>query len=83
MVDDTNGSFTDTGQRLETGIDATVVLGDLDQDGDPDALTGGWEGFAKVWLNDGVGNFVRNSQNMRGNLHIYDLSLGDLDGGGL
>jgi hypothetical protein len=82
-INNGNGYFTDSNQILETGIDAAVALGDLDQDGDFDALTGGWEGPAKVWMNDGSGNFVLASKDMTGdNLHIHDLALGDIDGDG-
>jgi hypothetical protein len=78
-----DGTYEDSGQRLATGIDAAVALGDLDSDGDLDALTGGWEGPAKTWLNDGTGFFTLGTHDMtRRDLHIHDLALADLNGDG-
>ena len=82
-LNDGTGHFVDTGQYLETGTDAAVALGDVDMDGDLDALTGGWDGPSKVWLNNGAAIFTLYPQNITStNLHIHGLSLGDLDNDG-
>jgi hypothetical protein len=80
-LNDGDGYFTDSGQRLGAAESSFVALGDLDGDGDLDALVlGSKTGF--VWLNDGRGIF-----SAVGELQIIDdyprsLHLGDLDGDG-
>jgi Tol biopolymer transport system component len=79
----TFGVFSDTGQRLGIAITAAVVLGDLDGDGDLDALAGGWDEPAKVWLNDGKGAFTDSGHDLSpANVHIHGIALGDVDGDG-
>ncbi len=59
-----------------------VALGDLDDDGDLDAvLTGGNEVANTVWFNDGRGDFEKAEQTF-GDFSSYDVDLGDLDGDG-
>jgi WD40 repeat protein len=83
------GVFRDSGQRLGSAITADVALRDLDGDGDLDALAGGWDEAAKVWLNDGglqggtPGVFVDSGHDLSpASIHIHGLSLGDVDGDG-
>ncbi len=50
--------FNDSGQRLGNSISESVELGDLNGDGALDALVAsGEEAPARIWLNDGAGNF--------------------------
>jgi Tol biopolymer transport system component len=83
------GVFRDSGQRLGSAITADVALRDLDGDGDLDALAGGWDEAAKVWLNDGglqggtPGILVDSGHDLSpASIHIHGLSLGDVDGDG-
>ena len=77
----TPGIFTDTGQRLGAAYTAAVDLGDLDGDGDLDALTVGWDEPGRVWLNDSAGVLTDSGQTLTpGYVHIHGLALGDLDG---
>jgi len=73
-----SGQFEDSGQMLDSGRD--VALGDLDQDGDLDAISSTRYGGAPsvLWENDGAGRFIR-----RGILVADARSLLiDLDGDG-
>jgi hypothetical protein len=80
------GRFTDSGQRLGQVNSYAVALGDVDRDGDLDALVGngapGTPGQAnEIWLNDGSGGFVDSGQEVgRGNARA--VALIDLDGDG-
>ena len=59
-LNDGNGLFTDSDQRLETVSSAIPALGDLDADGDLDVyLSGSFDEPAsdEVWKNDGTGTF--------------------------
>lgn len=75
-------SFADSGQTLGNERSQEVVLGDLDGDGDLDALVGN-QGKAQVWLNDGRGLLSEISQEMEiESGWDMSLDLGDLDGDG-
>jgi hypothetical protein len=75
-------SFVDSGQRLGSARSADVSLGDLDGDGDLDALVandGKNGGGNAVWLNDGHGFFTASEQNPGSG---HNIELGDVDGDG-
>jgi hypothetical protein len=58
-----NGHFYDSGQRLGLVESTAVALGDLDGDGDLDAIVGN-RGPDEIWLNDGRGTFSLDSQQL-------------------
>ena len=59
FLNDGSGVFTDSGQRIGGGISAGVALGDLDGDGDLDAVVANAYGYAnRVWQNNGSGVFT-------------------------
>jgi len=86
IVNDGLGNFTDSGQRLGETDSTAVALGDLDGDGDLDALVG-TEREAMVWINQGggqggqEGTFALAGQEISGN-QIRAVFLSDLDGDG-
>ena len=78
-----NGIFSNSGQALGNQFSRAVALGDLDGDGDLDALVGncGWSEPDTVWINDGTGSFT-NSEQAWGESCTNAVALGDLDGDG-
>jgi len=80
-LNDGQGHFTDSGQTLGDQASFAVALGDVDGDGDPDALVGGFASNDELWLNDGQGVFSDSGQNL-GDSMGGDVALGDLDGDG-
>lgn len=76
------GIFTDSGQALGNGNHTGADLGDLDGDGDIDALVTFNYGAAgnKIWLNDGNASFTA-GQTISMDFSA-DAGLGDLDGDG-
>ncbi len=87
-LNDGQGNFTDSGQKLNPSIAGAVRLGDLDGDGDLDAFiangdvatsSGGQPN--RVYLNDGTGKFVDSGQRL-GRAISRSVELADLDGDG-
>ena len=82
VVDNTLGTFADSGQSLGSGYSLDVALGDLDGDGDLDAFVANTSGEAnKGWTNDGSGAFTDSGQSL-GSALSKNVALGDLDGDG-
>jgi hypothetical protein len=52
------GTFTDSGQALGNGDSEDVALGDVDGDGDLDAVVANSGQHNRVWRNDGSGTFT-------------------------
>lgn len=78
----TTSSFIDSNQQLTTKGVFGVALGDLDNDGDLDALTVGWAGKTQVWVNDGNGYFTDTGSQIGKNDYLHEVDLADLDGDG-
>ncbi|MAF65973.1 MAG: hypothetical protein CMJ84_10005 [Planctomycetes bacterium] len=71
--------FRDSGQELGSASSRCVELGDLDGDGDLDAvIANGGSDPNPIWWNDGHGRF-RESELALGMDFLRDLALGDLD----
>ena len=86
LYNDGLGNFTDSGQRLGDTDSTAVALGDLDGDGDVDALVG-TDREVLIWINQGrsqggqEGIFAPAGQKITGN-QIRAVFLSDLDGDG-
>jgi hypothetical protein len=85
-LNDGEGKFTDSGQRLNTVSTGDVQFGDLDGDGDLDAYLAnghqrGGNDADRVWLNDGTGKFTDSGQRL-GQSNGRSVELGDVDGDG-
>jgi hypothetical protein len=72
-LNDGKGKFTDSGQRLGNEASHDIALGDVDGDGDIDAVLANLHSTDlanttyqanEVWLNDGKGNFTKSSQTL-------------------
>jgi hypothetical protein len=78
--------FLDSSQALGISETSSIVLGDVDGDGDLDHVTGNGVGLGgnepnRVWLNDGSGAFIDSGQAL-GNGNTRSIALGDVDGDG-
>ena len=69
--------FVDSGQRLGEGATWGVALGDVDLDGDLDAVVANEDIGGVVWLNDSRGQFTDSGQRLSVGTSI---ALADLDG---
>ncbi|MFC1853610.1 FG-GAP-like repeat-containing protein [candidate division CSSED10-310 bacterium] len=77
-LNDGQGNFTDNGQQLGNSFSTVVELGDLDGDGDMDAIVGG---ATTVWFNNGNATFTDSGQILGGG-NSQGNALGDVDGDG-
>jgi hypothetical protein len=73
--------FGDSGQNLGGGVSFAVSPGDVDGDGDLDAVVSAYQADDRVWLNDGDGTFTYYGENL-GGYSVHGMALGDLDGDG-
>ncbi len=80
-INDGNGRFTDSGQRLGNAQTQHITLGDLDSDGDLDAFAAGGSP-ASVWKNDGTGRMVNTNQSLGSSGVGSHAALADLDNDG-
>jgi len=71
--------FTDSGQNLGGGVSFAVAPGDVDGDGDLDAVVSAYQAEDGVWLNDGAGSFT-SAGVLLGSQCGVSLALGDVDG---
>ncbi len=71
--------FVDSGQRLGNEVTWSVALGDVDGDGDLDAVAANFDAGAIVWLNDGSGRFADSGQRLARGVYV---ALADFDGDG-
>ncbi len=76
-----SGVFTDTGQSLGSLKATGIEFGDLDGDGDLDAMVVNLVEPNIVWLNNGTGTFTDSGQTL-GSAKSYAMALGDVDGDG-
>jgi len=70
-------TFIDSGQDLGLGDGAFVVVGDVDGDGDMDALISNADKNSTLLLNDGAGKFAKSDQEFKPS---SGAALGDLNG---
>jgi hypothetical protein len=81
-LNDGQGRFTDSGQSLGNAESRSVSLGDIDGDGDIDALIGNYINYGnKFWLYDGSGFFTEAARHL-GTVESREALLADLDGDG-
>ncbi len=73
--------FVDSGQRLGNEASWSVALGDVDGDGDLDAVVANFDAGAIIWLNDGAGQFTDSGQRLGTGLY-ESVELADFDGDG-
>ncbi len=83
-MNDGNGVFSDSGQKLGDQYSLTVDLADIEGDGDLDVITGNWKSSIRIWLNNGKGIFldseVVSESISNAGLEIIDVDLdGDMD----
>ncbi|MBN1187144.1 MAG: T9SS type A sorting domain-containing protein [Bacteroidales bacterium] len=80
-LNDGTGYFTGSGQDFGDGLGTDVELGDIDGDGDTDAIVANNDEDPKneIWLNDGNGYFSEGNI-LSVNFNSNGVALGDLDG---
>ena len=81
-LNDGYGSFSEYGSGLGDRFSTAVAIGDIDADGDLDAVFANAYGSPNtVWFNQGTGEFI-DSEARLGNSRSTSVGLDDLDGDG-
>ncbi|NNC81286.1 MAG: signal peptidase I, partial [Acidimicrobiales bacterium] len=75
------GLFTDNGQSLGVADSRGLSFGDVDGDGDLDAIVANDGNPSALWLNNGSGTFADSGQTL-GTSNSDHVALADLDGDG-
>ncbi len=76
----TSSLFLASSQVFKSTATFQIGLGDLDGDGDMDAVSANMDAYSQVWLNDGAGGFTDTEQRLTQQGH--GVGVGDLDGDG-
>jgi hypothetical protein len=76
------GTFFDSGQSLGNLDGEKVALGDVDGDGDLDAIFANDDGYNTIFFNNGLAQFTDSSQRFGYGDENSSLALGDVDGDG-
>ena len=87
LFNDGDGYFTDSGQRIGQGSEASsaVILEDFNDDGYLDAVVTGWRQSGtdpcpnRVWINDGLGYFQVLDTLDEGQRHSHSVATGDFN----
>ena len=77
------GGFIDSGQALGNGGVFSLAIADIDNDGDLDIATSIPRG-ARIFINDGLGNFTDSSQSIdfSKQMYAYSVKFADFNGNG-
>lgn len=78
-LNDGTGTFVQTMQVLGAADSEAVALGDMDSDGDLDAVIANMGSPDVIYLNDGAGGFTDSGFALGGNELSYSVVLGDFD----
>lgn len=82
LLNQGDGTFEDSGQRLGQLISGDVALSDVDGDNDLDAVVLNFAAPDELWLNDGNGFFTERLELPGGNTASAEVGLADLNGDG-
>jgi len=86
-MNDGLGNFTEMlGTPFDGVVEASIAIADVDMDGDPDILLTGQtmsnENIAKLYLNDGLGNFIELLGTPFDGVWVGSIAFSDVDGDG-
>jgi hypothetical protein len=82
LLNDGTGSFTLSGQKLNTTNGASLAAGDLNRDGHLDVFISNSQRPNEIWVSYGGGNFLDTGIKLGGYDQTTKVSLGDLDNDG-
>ena len=75
----TTVAFAISEQNLGDSRTFSIVIADIDQDGDNDIFTANYSGPSKLWMNNGNGIFSDSGQKFNTS-EVHDVSISDFNG---
>ncbi|MCP4726407.1 MAG: VCBS repeat-containing protein [bacterium] len=82
FLNDGTGGFTDSGKRFPQTQWACFAVGDLNNDGEPDAFVSNFRHINQVWVNNGKGNFLDSGLKLGEPGDYVSCTIGDIDNDG-
>lgn len=82
FINNGDGSFTDSGQKLSAAVFGRINIGDLNGDNTLDVIITSLGGESKIWLNNGKGDFSESETKFESKGMMQHSAINDINNDG-